>query len=216
VPKEKRLWKLLADQLGKDFVVLNLPHAARTLILKNVTDDLQAGFKIDKGRSRGAWMEGADMGVRIPSVEEFYDRYEIYAMSQLAFPNPEPSGWLTFWRPTYSSQQLEQRGLQVDAIQRDFAELYEAIARDPVAFRAQTLESLCEARRSDWATAPASTFLVIKALVARMLRDPEIDACDYVPDLLRNEPVIKGYQVNIDRFCTWLRAERHGSRGSAS
>ncbi|UCH75757.1 MAG: hypothetical protein JSU82_07990 [Rhodospirillales bacterium] len=158
----KSLAQLLTDQLGKDFIIWELPHAARALILKNVADDLQVGLMVDKGRLRGAWIETADLGVRIPSVEAFYDRYEIHAWHQMAVADPEPTGWLTFWRPTYSSRELEERGLKVEAIQEDFAELYHAIAKDPVAFRAQTLELLCNARRPDWATEPGSTFLIIK------------------------------------------------------
>lgn len=201
----------LARQLSNGFKVWKSPHGGRTLLLRDVADDLQAGFNIDKGKTRGAWIEVVDIGVRIPTVEDSYDRYEIYTLREMGARNPKPAGWLTFWRPTHSFRELEERGLKVDAIQGDFAELYERIAGDPVEFRARTLDLLCEARRPDWATEPGSAFLIIKALVARTLRNPEIDACDHVADLLKNEPVIEGYMINIERFCAWLRSDRHGS-----
>lgn len=203
--EKKKLGQLLKSQLDKDFVVWRLPHSARTLILKDITNDLQVGFKIDKGKLRGAWVEVVDIGVRIPSVEEFYDRYEIHAMREMGFRNPEPSGWLTFWRPTYSSLELEERGLKVDAIQQDFAQFYEPIAVDPEGFRSETLDLLSRALRPGWATQPGSTFLITKALVAKTLRNPDSDACANVDVLIKNEPVIEGYMAGIENFCVWLR-----------
>lgn len=185
------------------------------MILIDVTDDLQVGFKIDKGKHRGAWIESADIGVRIPSVENFYDRFEIHVMRNRGFREAQPSGWLTFWRPTYSSLELEERGLGVNAILRDFTPFYELIAGDPECFRSEIFHPLSQARRPEWATAPAATMLITKALLARTLQNPDANACGCVDELIENEPITKRSEVIIEQFCQWLRST-YPTSGKAS
>jgi len=203
---KKRLKDVIVANLNADYAVYDRPHSARTLILRNLADDFQVGLKIDRGKSRGEWIEKIDLGMRIPSVEDFYDRYEIFSMQQMGFRKAEPSGWLTFWRPSYLSKDLEEDGLDVQLVKDDLSEFCKSAAKDAPSFRADTLKFLRAAQRPDWATEPGSTFLIIKALIARTLFDPDSDACEHAEELMRNEPVIEAYRPNIDRFCDWLRS----------
>lgn len=206
VNSKKKLWELLRSDLDPEFTVWKLPHASRTLLLKDVANDLQVGFKIDKGKLRGEWVESVDIGVRIPSVEELYDQFETYSLRKMGFREAEPSGWLTFWRPTYSSVELEEQALSIGAIRHDFAMLYDSIHNDPQSFRSQLIDLLTQARRPEWATYPGGTFLITKALVARTLEFPDVDACEFVNELTANEPILDRDEIIIERVCEWLRA----------
>ena len=169
-------------------------------------EDLQAGIVVEKSKRQGDFGEAVDIGVRFPSVEGVYDKYEVHGMLRLEFKNPEPFGWLTFWRPTYSSLDLEELGLEIDAIMREFVDLCLSINDDPEGFREDVLECLRAARRPEWATMPASTFLIYRALIARTLRDPVTDACADISELIKNEPNIKEDTRDIAWFCEWLRS----------
>ncbi|MDH3230529.1 MAG: hypothetical protein OEN55_12120 [Alphaproteobacteria bacterium] len=207
-PVKQKLRDILPRKLGDDFFVFNPRDSTRRLLLSDVTEDLQAGIVIERSKRRGVFGEAVDIGIRIPSVERIQDEYDVYGMRQMRFKNPEPIGWLTFWRPTYSSLDLEEQGLEVDAIMSDFVNLCLSINEDPEAFRDEVLACLRMARLSAWATMPGSTFLINKALIARTLHDPETDACADIRDLIKIEPYLKEDNKNIVRFCEWLRSVR--------
>ena len=183
----------------------------RTLFLRDVVEDFQIGLVVQKGQKSLVWVDLVDIGIRVPSVECFFERYEIHRMRQMGFLNPEPAIWLTFWRSTFSSLDLEEPKLQADAILREFVKFCDPIVADADRFRSEMLDLLNEARRPAWATASAATQLINKALVARTLRDPETDACAHVDELIKNEPNIQGYEDEIESFCQWLRSARSES-----
>lgn len=205
---KQKIRDILPRELGDDFVVLNTHDSNRKLIVSDVVEGLQAGIIVERFKHRGVFGEAVDIGVRIPAVEEVQDEYDVHGMRQMRFKNPKPIGWLTYWRPTYSSLDLEEQGLEVDAIMHDFVDLCLSINEDPEAFRDDALECLYAARRPAWATMPGSSFLIIKALIARSLRDPGADACAEVSELIKTEPNIREDNRNIARFCEWLRSVR--------
>lgn len=194
--------------LGNDFFVFGSRGSGRRLVLQDVIANLQLGILIQMSKRRGMFGEPVDIGVRIPSVEAIYGEYEIYTMRKDRFRNPKPIGWLTFWRPTYSSLDLEEKGLGVDEIIRDFGDFRQLVDENPEAFRADILQCLREARRPSWATMPGSAFLINKALIARTLHDPEKDACDDIGDLIKTEPLLRPDDQRIAWFCEWLRSVR--------
>jgi len=199
------LRQLLRLKLNENFTLTKNHLGQRALILASVAEDMQVGFVIQKTKRRNISNKLVDIGARVPSVEAIYDEYEIERMREMGFRDRTPVCWLTFWRPSYSSLQLEESGLTVDAILQDFVRLYDSIMDDVASARAAMLELLSNARRPSWATAPGSTMLIIKGLIVRALHDPEVDACAHVEKLIANEPHIEGYEAEIDRFCDWLR-----------
>lgn len=205
---KQNLRDLLPQQLGHEFFVRTPRDSTRRLILSDVGENLQAGIVVQRSKRRGVFGEVVDIGVRIPSVEDLYDQYELHAMLQMGFKKPKPVGWLTFWRPTYSSLDLEEQGLGFDAIMRDFNNLFVTIREAPQAFRNDALACLCSARLPAWATMPGSSFLIIKALIARILRDPGTDARGHIAELTRNQPTTRNGDANIERFCDWLRSAK--------
>lgn len=210
MPEKKSLRSRLRAKLGRDFVSWQPIAGMRTLFLKDIAEDLQVGLVIQEARKKTVRAELVDIGARIPSVEDIYDQYEIHAMLDMGFRNPEPTTWLTLWRPSYPSVELEEHGLANDAVVEELMLFADRVAQDPSTFRANTLDFLKDARRPDWATWPGSTFLIIRALIARTLLDPDSDACAQVDELLKNEPVVEGYKVNLENFCSWLHQFKSG------
>jgi len=219
---ERELETALIAKLDKGFVVKRYGESERTLILRDVAGDLQVGLVVQQARKHGALIELVDLGMRIPSVEQLCGRYESGRLRKMGFRNPETTPWLTLWRPTRSSRELEQRRAHTNltpeereshahSIHRELAEFVESIEADIGEFRSETLGFLSEARLPPWATMPGSSFLVTKALALRKLHGP-YESVD-VARLNKNASVERPYDANVEDFRRWLESAGKGNQG---
>lgn len=194
----------LYDHLDHNFSTTRYRKSERIHILSSVNSDLAVGFAVQKISKRGITREYVDIGIRISSVERVYDAYEIDCMRRMGFTNPEPVGWLTFWRPAYDPVKGKDQFPEFERIVRSYSELYAAINADPVRSLRELSKLLSDACRPEWATLPGSSLLVIKALAFRSIRHP--DACADASRLIDNvSDMTPDSKANVEAFCHWLR-----------
>ena len=196
---------ILCNSLGEDFIVRRYPHANRTTLLKSLSVDLQIGVQINSWSKRGEYVESANVGFMIPSVEALIDRYEVSSMLEKGFKKPRSLGWLTFAKPVYDSKEKIDAIRLADMVRPALVDLLDEVSDNAVSYSEKLKTHLREANPLEEFCLPASTFLINRTLALRYLEGSY--SSDGVEPLIKKVHTGRSYGESEFWFSAWLEKQ---------
>lgn len=188
----------LKRRFPPDMRTIRRAQSKRTLLLNELNSDLQMGVVVQEIPERSFGERVIDIGVRIPSVENLIDEYEVDCMIEMGFRDPEPIGWLTFYRTLDIPSDLDGSSNIASYIASEFNLLHDTVSVNLDSSSDYFRSLLCRGQRPEWATMFSSSLLLIRILACCPAERSNLT------NLLRKENMAGEPPQNVKKFVDWL------------
>lgn len=195
--------RTLCEGLGPAYAITKRPETSQSLVLCDLSDDLQVGALIHAAGVSKTAVPGVDVGMRAPSVERLQEEYICHCQQQRGWAKITVPLALTIFDRLPPTEE-EGRDAKVEQTKSAIERLCEQAEPDAESLRTRLLKLLANAETPYWIEEPVGAALVQKALIVRALEGRCSEAVANA--LIKKTPYAAAYRQAVHRFRQWLES----------